>query len=393
MASQKFCCFGGLWFWDVLRLFWYGVILLDAFRFCIYLDVYFLLRLSILVWDPCAQKQIALPAAEIPYHCADYDGRFVVRALDRFLFASAPYLRAIVFDAATAHQLLRRAFFGTLTDQDTRILNDPTLKFFNRLHYKPMPEHILPRLPIKLAFFEGEAFCALPAPCGFIFFSWRCLLIFDSKIFNGPTIYFLYFGFVMFCNVFCIFDYLRPRRKECRGSGFLVHSHDLSRKTLGWPGRKLYERHASKSVHAHRPAVRLPAGILGLSVVLRVQHGRWSQHAERELVKQGSALMEPEHCALCGSLTTQGVDCEGASWMRSIWLFGLGSLAAHSCKEGKSGRCTCRWILHGSRHRGEFAECLPQRPNYPPHQASNLKKHSKEFRGFTATQGVEQVIL
>ncbi|CAK9028794.1 Uncharacterized protein SCF082_LOCUS18513, partial [Durusdinium trenchii] len=121
--------------------------------------------MQILCWDPMAETQMVLPAAELPLHCADIDAKAVLRIVDAFMIQAHHFVRALVFDGATQHQALRRICYGNLTEQDKQLLQDPALRFFSRLAHTPLPEHDLPRLPIRVPSFEGEPFFCLGGPC------------------------------------------------------------------------------------------------------------------------------------------------------------------------------------------------------------------------------------
>lgn len=123
-------------------------------------------RLRIVCWDPCLRQHLPLPVAELPVQQADLNGMFMLQAIDRLMSQGSRYVKCLIFDAATSHQLLRRALFGTLTEEErVTIQNDATLSFFNKLRYDPLPDHGLPRLPISVARFEGRVHCALPGVC------------------------------------------------------------------------------------------------------------------------------------------------------------------------------------------------------------------------------------
>lgn len=118
-----------------------------------------------LLWDPSAKEQIVLPVAELPVHIADLDGKFVLQILDRILSECSDVVHSIVFDAAGGHQVVRRLLMGVGTAEDMALLQDPALKFFPRIQYVDLPEHGLPRLPVRLALFEGEVLAPLCGPC------------------------------------------------------------------------------------------------------------------------------------------------------------------------------------------------------------------------------------
>ena len=56
------------------------------------------MRLEFLLFDPGAEKQLALPAAEMPVNIGDVDGKFMTQTVDLFMATAFPYVRCICFD-------------------------------------------------------------------------------------------------------------------------------------------------------------------------------------------------------------------------------------------------------------------------------------------------------
>lgn len=122
-------------------------------------------RLEIILWDPCAKSKLCLSAASMPIAACDLDSKMVIQCLDRFMEAAHGYVKGVIFDAATPHQIVRRFFFGVPTAEDKRIATTLGLKFFAKLAYHPLPDNSLPRLPIQLVTYGGEAHFAFPGVC------------------------------------------------------------------------------------------------------------------------------------------------------------------------------------------------------------------------------------
>ena len=123
------------------------------------------LRFQLLVWDPSSETPLALPAAEMPVHCADYNAKLVLRFLDEFLWEARGIVKILVFDGRKAHYSVRRLLFGTATQEDHALVADCNCQFFSKIKYKDLPEHPLPRLPLRLACVDGESYHCFPAPC------------------------------------------------------------------------------------------------------------------------------------------------------------------------------------------------------------------------------------
>ena len=126
--------------------------------------------LQFLTWDPCSPKKVPLSMAEIPVEHAwkgpgagQRGGLYFLEIVGNVLQASGSVIQALVFDGATAHSLVRRALAG-----DDKLLREGILEsipWFNRLTFKRPPASSLPRMPLKLAYIDGECFFSLPAVC------------------------------------------------------------------------------------------------------------------------------------------------------------------------------------------------------------------------------------
>eukprot|EP00435_Cladocopium_sp_Y103_P055676 s553_g18.t1 len=79
--------------------------------------------LTFLAWDPSAENQLCLSAAEIPVSCADVDTTFMTQTVDRFMASgAADYVKILCFDAHGSHSVIKRVMFGMGTDRDMQLL-------------------------------------------------------------------------------------------------------------------------------------------------------------------------------------------------------------------------------------------------------------------------------
>lgn len=130
--------------------------------------------LTFLAWDPSAHQKLPLSMAEIPIeqnfkgpmasHRASY---YMLELVGQVLSASDGAVKAVVFDAASAHGLLRRVMFGIDAACSSGSLQE--IPWFKDLSYKSLPPTVLPRMPIKLAMFQSEAVWALPGACALFY--------------------------------------------------------------------------------------------------------------------------------------------------------------------------------------------------------------------------------
>ena len=80
------------------------------------------MRLEFLLFDPGAEKQLSLPAAEMPVNIGDVDGKFMTQTVDLFMATAFPYVRCICFDGHGSHQVIRRIMFGQGGERDHEVL-------------------------------------------------------------------------------------------------------------------------------------------------------------------------------------------------------------------------------------------------------------------------------
>eukprot|EP00435_Cladocopium_sp_Y103_P037650 s1066_g10.t1 len=126
--------------------------------------------LTFLTWDPNCHQKLPLSMAEIPVEqnfkgpmASQRASYYVLELVGRVLAASDGAVKAVVFDAATAHRTLRKVMFGIdAACMDNSLQEIP---WFRDLTYKTLPSTMLPRMPIKLAFMQDEAVWALPGAC------------------------------------------------------------------------------------------------------------------------------------------------------------------------------------------------------------------------------------
>lgn len=127
--------------------------------------------LQFLVWDPSAYRKLPLPVAEMPIEhnfkasqCGQRSCLYMLDLVGRVLSHSRGTVKAVIFDAATSHAWIRKALHGQIDDinKDEGYASVP---FFPDLKYKDLPDSVLPRLPIKLAYIGDESIWAIPGVC------------------------------------------------------------------------------------------------------------------------------------------------------------------------------------------------------------------------------------
>ena len=85
------------------------------------------------------------------------------------MLEAAQTVKLLIFDGHGAHIAVRRLLSGTPTPEDEALVEACGCKFFSKIRYHEVPEHSLPRLPLKLAFVDGEGYHACHAPCVLVF--------------------------------------------------------------------------------------------------------------------------------------------------------------------------------------------------------------------------------
>ena len=126
--------------------------------------------LTFLCWDPSGHQKLPLAMAEVPVgnsfvgpNSAQRASLCTLELVGKVLAAAGDTVRGVVFDAATAHGQLRRVIFGV----DPSCYNSSLkgIPWFEDLTYKFLPPSVLPRMPCKLAFSQGDPVWALPGAC------------------------------------------------------------------------------------------------------------------------------------------------------------------------------------------------------------------------------------
>ena len=106
-----------------------------------------------------------MAVAEMPYHVSSYNARWVLHMLDGFMHEAHAVVKILICDAHLAHCTVRRLFLGVPTPDDKVALQSMDFKFLNKLTFRDVPDHNLPRLPLRLVEFDNESYHLLPACC------------------------------------------------------------------------------------------------------------------------------------------------------------------------------------------------------------------------------------
>ena len=87
----------------------------------------------------------------------------VLLMVGRFMSSAISIVKVLIFDGHNAHGYLRECLMGWFEKVDRTWLEG--LEFWGDLEYRDLPQHCLPRLPMRLAFHSGEAVSCIAAPC------------------------------------------------------------------------------------------------------------------------------------------------------------------------------------------------------------------------------------
>ena len=178
--------------------------------------------LEFLCWDPSSRSKKCLSPCSMPikHNFDNTEGSscgswYMLDTVGQLLEAAGSQcIRAVVFDAATTHNFVRRAFHGDVLELDGRSL--ASTPFFGKLSYRNLPPHPLPRLPIRMALAsDGEVVWGLPGVCNSVILSsvGLCSHICYFHLFSlwGPP----------FCNIVTtmnpLFFRMSVRNIECLG--------------------------------------------------------------------------------------------------------------------------------------------------------------------------------
>ena len=126
--------------------------------------------IEFLAWNPSLAKKMCLPICSMPVpnsyggtHSEKKSQWSVLETLGRVLQSSGQLVRGVVFDCHTSHSLVRRLMHGLLDDVNLDEVRQ--VPWFSSLKWQPLPQTILPRLPIQLVFNGEEIVYGLPGPC------------------------------------------------------------------------------------------------------------------------------------------------------------------------------------------------------------------------------------
>lgn len=130
--------------------------------------------LEMVVWDPSALRKLPLSVCAVPIE-TNFSGPgstmrgcwFMIDLLGRILEQSGSFLRAITFDAHGSHSVIRRVLGGQMQGVNQDDL--AKLGFWKDLQWRDLPEHPLPRLPIKVCLHKGEPIYGIPGVCDLSF--------------------------------------------------------------------------------------------------------------------------------------------------------------------------------------------------------------------------------
>lgn len=87
----------------------------------------------------------------------------MLQVVGRLMKSSSWLIKGLCFDAHSTHRYMREALFGSFETLDQKALKD--FEFWQDCEYENVPQHALPRLPLRICKVEGESVWALPGPC------------------------------------------------------------------------------------------------------------------------------------------------------------------------------------------------------------------------------------
>lgn len=126
--------------------------------------------LEFVLFDPGSTQKSVLSVASIPiehsFSGANAEMRgcmYMCRILNSLMEASNGTIQGLVCDSASTHQYIKKYIHGqhqTLPVSDIR-----ELSWFRKIVFKPMPECEIPRMPMQIAYVDGEPIWAIPGVC------------------------------------------------------------------------------------------------------------------------------------------------------------------------------------------------------------------------------------
>ena len=120
------------------------------------------------------------------------------------LLESAHHLiKAITFDAHHSHGFFRDCMLGEFGKITPKQILEAKVPFFSKVVYESLPPHALPRLPLRIMKYQGEAIWALPGVC-------LLLQHFVIFAFIAETIWVLLNFFEIFEHIWTILNHFEP---------------------------------------------------------------------------------------------------------------------------------------------------------------------------------------
>ena len=112
--------------------------------------------LEFLAWEPTAPQKTPMSMCSMPIEIhfggsgAESRGNYYMAGLvGKFLEKSNGMIKALVCDNHSTHQVIRRAFYGTLSDDEK--INVLDIPWLGSLHHSDVPDNCLPRFPMRIA--------------------------------------------------------------------------------------------------------------------------------------------------------------------------------------------------------------------------------------------------
>ena len=129
--------------------------------------------LECVVWDPNVRRKLPLPVCSLPVQHnfagtgATYRGcMYILKTIGKVLAAANGTVKGVTFDSHGSHMWVRRCLHGQFRGINKADLAD--VEFFGKLRYENLPEHGLPRLPIRVAKHEDQVVWGLCGICSLL---------------------------------------------------------------------------------------------------------------------------------------------------------------------------------------------------------------------------------
>ena len=91
------------------------------------------------------------------------EAQVMLNTVGRVLEEAHWLVRGVAFDGHGSNAFVREALQGSFVGLKAESLRD--IPFFKRLVYRNLPQHSLPRMPLRLATCQGRAIWPLCGPC------------------------------------------------------------------------------------------------------------------------------------------------------------------------------------------------------------------------------------